>query len=43
MFSGWYNIVRTDQFITAVQTNNFTSMHDMLNFDGFVGRIEVRF
>jgi hypothetical protein len=43
MFSGWYNIVRTDQFIGAVQSNNFNGMHDMLNFDGFVGRIELRY
>ena len=25
-FSGWFNVVRTDQFIGAVQTNNFTGM-----------------
>jgi len=42
-FSGWFNIVRTDQFIGAVQANNFTGMHDTLTFDGFVGRIELMF
>jgi len=43
MFSGWYNIVRTDQFIGGVQTNNFTGMHDTLTIDGFVGRAELQF
>jgi hypothetical protein len=42
-FSGWFNIVRTDQFIGSVQTNNFTGMHDTLTFDGFVGRVELQF
>ncbi len=42
-FSGWFNIVRTDQFIGAVQANNFTGMHDTLTFDGFVGRVELQF
>ena len=42
-FSGWFNIVRTDQFIGAVQSNNFTGMNNALTFDGFVGRIELQF
>jgi len=42
-FSGWFNIVRTDQFIGAVQANNFTGMHDTLTFDGLVGRVELQF
>lgn len=42
-FAGWFNLVRTDQFIGAVQTNNFTGMHDTLTFDGLVGRVEVQF
>ena len=42
-FSGWFNIVRTDQFISAVQNNNFSGMHDTLTFDGFVGRVELQF
>ena len=42
-FSGWFNMVRTDQFIGAVQANNFTGMHDTLTFDGFVGRVELQF
>ena len=42
-FSGWFNIVRTDEFIGAVQANNFGGMHDTLTFDGFVGRAELQF
>ena len=42
-FSGWFNIVRTDQFISAVQNNNFTGMGNTLTFDGFVGRVELEF
>ena len=42
-FSGWFNVVRTDQFIKAVQGNDFTGMHDTLTFDGFVGRVELDF
>lgn len=42
-FSGWFNVVRTDQFIKGVQGNDFTGMHDTLTFDGFVGRVELDF
>jgi hypothetical protein len=42
-FSGWFNLVRTDQFIKGVQGNDFTGMHDTLTFDGFVGRVELQF
>ena len=42
-FSGWFNVVRTDQFIGAVQTNNFSGMSNGLSFDGFVGRVELEF
>jgi hypothetical protein len=43
VFSGWYNVVKANQFINAVQTDNFTSLSDTLSFDGFVGRAELRF
>jgi hypothetical protein len=43
MLSGWFNVVRTDQFISAVQQNNFVGLGDTLTFDGFTGRIELRF
>ena len=42
-FSGWLNVVRTDQFIGAVQANNFSGMSSTLTFDGFVGRVELQF
>jgi hypothetical protein len=42
-FSGWFNIVRTDQFIGAVQNNNFSGMSDGMTFDGLVGRAELQF
>ena len=42
MFSGWFNVVKTNDFIQAVQSNNFNGMSQTLTFDGFVGRAEVR-
>jgi hypothetical protein len=42
-FSAWFNLVRTDQFIGAVQANNFSGMSDGLSFDGFVARAELQF
>ena len=42
-FSGWFNVVRTDHFIGAVQNNDFTGMSNVLTFDGFVGRVELQF
>jgi hypothetical protein len=43
MFSAWYNVVTTGEFIDAVQTNEFLAMSDALTFDGLVGRAEFRF
>jgi len=43
MVSGWYNVVMTDEFIHAVQTNNFVDLGDTLTFDGLVVRAECRF
>ncbi len=42
-FSGWFNVVRSDEFIGAVQTNNFSGMSNTLTFDGFVSRVELQF
>jgi hypothetical protein len=42
-FSGWFNVVRTDQFIAGVQGNSFSGMNSTLTFDGFVGRVELQF
>lgn len=43
MVSSWYNMVKTDDFIWAVQQNNFLEMHESITFDGLVGRVEYRF
>ena len=43
MVSGWFNAVTTDDFINAVQTNEFAGLGDSLTFDGFVARAEIRF
>jgi hypothetical protein len=43
MFSSWYNLVKVDEFIGAVQTNNFSDISDSLTFDGAVVRVEGRF
>jgi hypothetical protein len=43
LFSAWYNTVKTDEIIQAVQTNNFADLGDTLTFDGFSIRGEYRF
>ncbi|MFO0914955.1 MAG: Lpg1974 family pore-forming outer membrane protein [Pirellulales bacterium] len=43
MFSGWYNMVNTADFIGAVQANDLTQMSDLLSFDGWNLRAELRF
>jgi hypothetical protein len=44
MMSGWSNVLKTDDFVHAVQTNNFTGgMGSTLTFDGLFGRAELRF
>jgi hypothetical protein len=43
LYSAWFNVVKTDEFIDAVQANNFTGLSDAMTFDGFVARIESRF
>jgi len=44
-FSTWYNIVRTNEWINAVQKNNFADESDNLfgfmSFDGINARVEV--
>ena len=46
MYSIWYNVTRTNEWINAVQHNNFADPSDNFNafmsFDGLVSRIEVR-
>jgi Legionella pneumophila major outer membrane protein precursor len=42
----WYNVTRTNEWINAVQQNNFADQSDNFNafmsFDGLVSRLEVR-
>jgi hypothetical protein len=44
MYSVWYNITRTNEWINAVQNNNFTDPSDnffgMMSFDGITARVE---
>lgn len=45
-FSGWLNMVKTDEYISAVQHNDyneFDNLGDMITFDGLTGRVELRF
>ena len=43
VFSSWGNMVKTEDWIRAVQKNNFKDMGDTMTFDGVVARIEARF
>ena len=44
MFSAWYNVVKVNEFINAVQNNNFvdpsTNFNGLITFDGLTSRIE---
>jgi len=42
LISGWYNVIKTDDFIAAVQSNNSRGVGDSLTFDGLVARAEIR-
>ncbi len=43
VFSAWTNVVKTEDWIHAVQTNDFRDMGDTITFDGVVARVEGRF
>ena len=43
LISTWDNVVKTDEFIEGVQTNDFVDLDGRIGFDGFVGRVEGRF
>jgi len=43
MVSGWLNTVNTDDWIKAVQSDNFVGPNDKMTFDGLVARAELRF
>lgn len=42
MFSHWYNVVTTPEFISAVQADRYVDVGDTLSFDGLVVRLEGR-
>jgi hypothetical protein len=43
VFSAWDNLVKTEDWIHAVQTNDFRDMNDSMTLDGLVFRVEGRF
>jgi hypothetical protein len=43
MVSAWYNTVRTADYISAVQRNDFGGLNDAMTFDGLVVRGELRY
>lgn len=43
VFSAWTNVVKTEDWIRAVQMNDFRDMGDTITFDGLVARVEGRF
>ena len=43
LYSFWYNTVKTDEWINAVQRNNFVNLGDSMTFDGLMARVEGRF
>lgn len=43
MLSGWFNVVKTSEWIRAVQTNDYVGLSDGISFDGLVLRTEFRF
>ena len=43
VFSSWYNVVKTDDWIERVKRSNFVDLGDNMTFDGLVARLEGRF
>lgn len=43
MFSAWTNMLKHEDWIDAVQANNFTDMSGVITLDGLVFRLEGRF
>jgi hypothetical protein len=43
MFSGWYNVLRTNRFISSIRQTDDVDLRDTLTFDGLFARAEVRF
>jgi hypothetical protein len=43
LLSGWYDVVKTADYINAVQTNNYRDLGHTMVFDGLTARAEIRF
>lgn len=43
MFNGWFNVIKTDEWINRVQANEYENLGSTLTFDGLVARVEGRF
>jgi len=43
MVSGYFNMIKTTDLITAVQQNNFNDMSSTITLDGLTGSVEFRF
>lgn len=43
VFSSWFNVPKTADFITAIHTNDFDQFRDALTFDGLALRAELRY
>ena len=43
VISAWFNTVKTQDFIDAVQQNVFRDVSSTISFDGLVARAELRF
>jgi major outer membrane protein len=41
--SKWFNTVMVDEYISAVQNNDYVGLGDNMTFDGLVARVEGRF
>ena len=43
LYNAWFNTVKNDDFIQAVQQNDFNGLNNTMSFDGLVGRAEFSF
>jgi hypothetical protein len=43
VYSAWFNGINTDNWIKAVQSNDFVDIGDQITFDGLTARVETRF
>lgn len=43
IYSAWTGMVKTDEWITGVHTNNYDNLRDVMTFDGLTAKLEGRF